>query len=174
MQKPTISNSSTPVNAAQIVDWMHDLDLCPADVYTLLVVGESAGAGGINTVIKQARLTPAMLKDSYIRLANQGLIGEACSDDVPQLVPHDFSPSKASIDWARGIDAHIMVDIPSETLRFISYWRRKAKPVKAPDQAWRNWIRNAIRFQKERSIKAEQERKAKEAEVGQFQVEWDV
>ena len=59
-------------------------------------------------------------------------------------IPEDFQPSIKALEWQR--TNHPAVDVADETERFINHHRAKGSKFVDLDAAWRNWIKNAVKF----------------------------
>lgn len=59
-------------------------------------------------------------------------------------LPKDFAPNGDVLQWAK--ENHPTVDAKAETLRFIDYHRANGSTFNDWLAAWRNWIRNAEKF----------------------------
>lgn len=61
-----------------------------------------------------------------------------------RAIPLDYQPSPKAITWQQ--EHHPAVNVADETERFINHHRSKGSKFVDLDAAWRNWIKNAVRF----------------------------
>lgn len=59
-------------------------------------------------------------------------------------VPEDYRPSDKAVEWQKA--NHPNVNVADETERFINHHRAKGSKFVDLDAAWRNWIKNAVKF----------------------------
>ncbi len=59
----------------------------------------------------------------------------------PHRIPEDFTPTDRSLEWAR--DNVPLVDLKSETQRFVNYYVHKGSTGVDWNRAWQNWMLKA-------------------------------
>ena len=69
-------------------------------------------------------------------------------DTRPRALPEDWAPSSELREWAA--KSFPAADLELETQSFRDHYRFNGKPGKDWDAAWRNWIRNTLKFSKQR------------------------
>lgn len=72
-----------------------------------------------------------------------------------RMVPEDFEPSDKDLQWAAKTVPSIATDQPRltmETQRFIAHHRAKGTRFSLPHSAWRNWMLNAVEFDRRDAV----------------------
>lgn len=146
------SDTTRDLTQDKVIQALNDKRVLPIDVFVLLSVAENPETPP-SIAIKQTRVSKKSIEEAYDRMVGYGYIGDVFlnhSRNNKHSLPEDFVPTQESLDWSEKNGICWRVDLREETERFVSYHRRKGTQMVRPQEYWKNWMRNAVKYAKAR------------------------